>query len=145
MNQRKRKKLSRQLFAAILAGDTARVKAALRAGADPQRGDSEGTTPLYVASVNGEAEIARLLLTAGASPDVESSGLGSDGTPLCAAACWGHTDTVRELLAHGADPNLHEDHGTGRSPCTGRTSAPTPKPPSSSEQREPRTRSTAAQ
>ncbi|MFD3374229.1 MULTISPECIES: ankyrin repeat domain-containing protein [unclassified Streptomyces] len=116
MNQRQRKKLSRQLFAAILAGDAARVKAALRAGADPERGDSEGTTPLYVASVQGEAEIARLLLVAGASPDVESSGLGSDGTPLCAAACWGHTETVRELLTHGADPNLHEDHGTGRSP-----------------------------
>ncbi|WP_327398083.1 ankyrin repeat domain-containing protein [Streptomyces phaeochromogenes] len=116
MNQRQRKKLSRQLFAAILAGDTARVQAALRAGADPDRGDSEGTTPLYVASVNGEAAIARLLLVAGASPDAESSGVGSDGTPLCAASCWGHTETVRELLAHGADPNLHEDHGTGRSP-----------------------------
>ncbi|MGX1909982.1 ankyrin repeat domain-containing protein [Streptomyces phaeochromogenes] len=116
MNERQRKKLSRQLFAAILAGDTARVQAALRAGADPQQGDSEGATPLYVASVNGEAQIARLLLTAGAAPDAESSGLGSDGTPLCAAACWGHTDTVRELLTHGADPNLHEDHGTGRSP-----------------------------
>ncbi|WP_326757781.1 ankyrin repeat domain-containing protein [Streptomyces phaeochromogenes] len=116
MNQRQRKKLSRQLFAAILAGDTARVQAALRAGADPQQGDREGTTPLYVASVNGEAAIARLLLVAGASPDAESSGVGSDGTPLCAASCWGHTETVRELLAHGADPNLHEDHGTGRSP-----------------------------
>ncbi|MFI6274874.1 ankyrin repeat domain-containing protein [Streptomyces sp. NPDC050988] len=116
MNHRQWKKLSRQLFAAILAGDTARVQAALRAGADPEQGDSEGTTPLYVASVNGEAEIARLLLTAGAAPDAESSGLGSDGTPLCAAACWGHAETVRELLAHGADPNLHEDHGTGRSP-----------------------------
>ncbi|WP_326726819.1 ankyrin repeat domain-containing protein [Streptomyces phaeochromogenes] len=116
MNQRQRKKLSRQLFAAILAGDTARVQAALRSGADPDRGDSEGTTPLYVASVNGEAAIARLLLVAGASPDAESSGVGSDGTPLCAASCWGHTETVRELLAHGADPNLHEDHGTGRSP-----------------------------
>jgi ankyrin repeat protein len=116
MNQRQRKKLSRQLFTAILAGDTARVKAALRAGADPEQGDSEGTTPLYVASVNGEAEVARLLLAAGASPDAESSGLGSDGTPLCAAACWGHAETVRELLAHGADPNLHEDHGAGRSP-----------------------------
>ncbi|MEV2191902.1 ankyrin repeat domain-containing protein [Streptomyces phaeochromogenes] len=116
MNQRQRKKLSRQLFSSILAGDTTRVKASLRAGANPEQADSDGTTPLYVASVNGEAQIARLLLTAGASPDAESSGLGSDGTPLCAAACWGHTETVRELLAHGADPNLHEDHGTGRSP-----------------------------
>ncbi|MGW1378879.1 ankyrin repeat domain-containing protein [Streptomyces sp. NPDC002446] len=116
MNQRRRKKLSRQLFGAILLGDTARVKALLRAGADPERADGEGTTPLYTASVCGKAEIARLLLAAGATPDTESSGIGAEGTPLCAAACWGYTETVRELLARGADPNLREDHGTGRSP-----------------------------
>lgn len=62
MNQRQRKKLSRRLFNAIPLGDTAVVKAVLRAGADPEQADGEGTTPLYAASVNGEAEIARLLL-----------------------------------------------------------------------------------
>ncbi|MCT7352199.1 ankyrin repeat domain-containing protein [Streptomyces sp. 15-116A] len=90
------------------------MRAALRAGADPEGRDSEGTTPLYLASVSGHAEITRLLLAAGARPDTESRGLGAEGTPLCAAACWGHVDAVRELLAHGADPNLREDHGTGR-------------------------------
>ncbi|MEE1772605.1 ankyrin repeat domain-containing protein [Streptomyces sp. JV185] len=127
MNQRQRKKLSRHLFETIPTGDTARVKALLRAGADPERRDSEGVTPLYEASVNGKAEIARLLLAAGASPNTESSGLGSDGTPLCAAACWGHTETVRELLAHGADPNLREDHGTGRSPMDWANEGPHPE------------------
>ncbi|MEW2270058.1 ankyrin repeat domain-containing protein [Streptomyces sp. SID685] len=116
MNQRRRKKLSRRLFTAILMGDTAGVRAALRSGADPAGADGDGTTPLYTASVNGEADIARLLLTAGAHPDTESAGPGAEGTPLCAAACWGHTETVRALLAHGADPNLREDHGTGRTP-----------------------------
>ncbi|MET8330211.1 ankyrin repeat domain-containing protein [Streptomyces sp. NPDC005181] len=127
MNQRQRKRLSRHLGEAVVRGDTTRVKALLRAGADPERADSEGTTPLYVASVNGQAEIARLLLVAGACPDTESSGLGSDGTPLCAAACWGYTETVRELLAHGADPDLHEDHGTGRSPLDWAIGGPHPE------------------
>ncbi|MCT9006816.1 ankyrin repeat domain-containing protein [Streptomyces rhizosphaerihabitans] len=127
MNQRRRKKLSRHLFAATVTGDAARVKWVLRAGADPERRDSEGTTPLYAASVNGEAEIARLLLTAGASPDTESSGLGSEGTPLCAAACWGHVETVRELLAHGADPSLREDRGTGWSPLDWANNGPHPE------------------
>ncbi|MFF8994282.1 ankyrin repeat domain-containing protein [Streptomyces sp. NPDC014983] len=116
MNQRRRKKLSRRLFEAILAGDASHVAAALRSGADPERADREGTTPLYTASVNGQTEIALLLLTAGARPDTESAGPGAEGTPLCAAACWGHAGTVRALLAHGADPNRREDHGTGRTP-----------------------------
>ncbi|MER6981591.1 ankyrin repeat domain-containing protein [Streptomyces carpinensis] len=116
MNQRRRKKLTHHLFQATLAADPARVKALLRAGADPGGGDSDGATPLYLASVQGDAEVVRLLMEAGASPDTESSGAGSEGTPLCAAACWGHTETVRELLTHGADPNLREDRGTGRSP-----------------------------
>ncbi|MFJ4517241.1 ankyrin repeat domain-containing protein [Streptomyces sp. NPDC088816] len=115
MNRRQRKKLSRHLVDAAMLGDTARAEALLRAGADPERADREGTTALYAASVQGEAEIVRLLLTAGACPDAES-GRGSEGTPLCAAACWGHTETVRELLAHGADPDLREDHGAGRTP-----------------------------
>ncbi|MFF5724253.1 ankyrin repeat domain-containing protein [[Kitasatospora] papulosa] len=116
MKRRQQKKLSHRLFSAILAGDPGSVKTLLRAGASPERTDSDGTTPLYLASVQGEAGIARSLMEAGAFPDTESGGLGSEGTPLCAAACWGHTETVRELLTHGADPSLREDHGTGRSP-----------------------------
>lgn len=127
VNRRKRKKLSRRLFVATLSSDTAGVRAALRAGADPEAGDRDGTTPLHLASVNGEAGIVRLLLIAGAAPDTESGGLGSEGTPLCAAACWGYTETVRELLAHGADPNLREDHGTGRTPLDWATNGPHPE------------------
>ena len=127
MNQRRQKKLSRRLFGAIQGGDTVAVTAVLRAGVDPGRADSEGTTPLYAAAVNGEAVIAGLLLAAGASPDTESSGIGAEGTPLCAAACWGHTETVRELLAHGAGPNVREDHGTGWSPLDWARRGPHPE------------------
>ncbi|MEU6271004.1 ankyrin repeat domain-containing protein [Streptomyces populi] len=116
MKQRRQKKLSHRLFEAILSGDARSVKALLRGGASPERRNGHGTTPLYLASVQGEAEAARLLMEAAALPDTESSGPGSEGTPLCAAACWGHTETVRELLAHGADPTLREDDGTGWSP-----------------------------
>ena len=127
MNQRQRKKLSGRLFGAIQGGDTAVVSAVQRDGADPERDNSEGTTPLYAAAVNGEAAIAGLLLAAGASPDTESSGIGAEGTPLCAAACWGHTETVRELLAHGADPNVREDHGAGWSPLDWAGNGPHPE------------------
>ncbi|MFB7031303.1 MULTISPECIES: ankyrin repeat domain-containing protein [unclassified Streptomyces] len=126
MKQRKQKKLSHRLFAAILTGDALRTKALLRSGASPEIRDTDGTTPLYLASVQGEAEMARLLMEAGASPDTESSGPGSEGTPLCAAACWGHTETIRQLLAHGADPHLREDRGAGRSPLDWADNGPHP-------------------
>ncbi|MFI1104788.1 ankyrin repeat domain-containing protein [Streptomyces melanogenes] len=127
MNRRHQKKLSHRLFAAIAAGDAARVRAVLRSGADPERPDGEGARPLYEAAVNGKAEIVRLLLAAGAAPDTESSGIGAEGTPLCAAACWGHTETVRVLLTYGADPNLREDDGTGWSPLEWALRVPHPE------------------
>ncbi|MBX9393031.1 ankyrin repeat domain-containing protein [Streptomyces sp. TRM72054] len=127
MKQRRQKKFSRHLLEAIVAADAARVKALLRAGANPEARDMDGTTPLYLAAVQGAAEVARLLMAAGASPDAESRGVGSEGTPLCAAACWGHTETVRELLAHGADPNLREDYGTGWSPLEWANNGPHPE------------------
>ncbi|MET8567626.1 ankyrin repeat domain-containing protein [Streptomyces sp. NPDC004783] len=116
MKERQQKKLSHRLFEAILSGDAGSAKALLSDGASPERRNADGTTPLYLASVQGETEVVRSLMEAGASPDTESRGAGSEGTPLCAAACWGHTATVRELLAHGADPHLREDHGAGWSP-----------------------------
>ncbi|MET8948376.1 ankyrin repeat domain-containing protein [Streptomyces sp. NPDC004542] len=127
MKRRRQKKLSHDLFEAILAADPARVQALLRVGAHPEAASGDGTTPLYLASVQGEPEVARLLMEAGASPDRESRGVGSEGTPLCAAACWGHTETVRELLTHGADPNLREDHGTGWSPLDWANNGPHPE------------------
>ncbi|MFE6480381.1 ankyrin repeat domain-containing protein, partial [Streptomyces rochei] len=115
MNRRRRKKLSERLVTAVLVGDVAGVRTLLRSGAPAETADAAGTTPLYQASVNGAADLVRVLLAAGASPDTES-GIGSEGTPLCGAACWGHTEAVRALLEAGADPNLKEDHGTGWSP-----------------------------
>ncbi|MEH0986326.1 ankyrin repeat domain-containing protein [Micromonospora sp. CPCC 205556] len=115
MNNRQCKKLAKRLMEAVLREDAAVASALLRVGADPNAADREGTTPLYLASVQGTVDLVRLLLAAGAAPDTES-GHGQEGTPLCAAAAWGYTDVVRELLAHNADPNLREDRGTGYSP-----------------------------
>ncbi|MFE7098643.1 ankyrin repeat domain-containing protein [Streptomyces erythrochromogenes] len=126
MNRRRQKKLSNRLTAAAMFGDRTRINALLRAGASAEAGDSEGTTPLYSASVAGATDNVLCLLAAGALPDTES-GRGEEGTPLCASACWGHTDTVRALLAHGADPDLREDHGTGRSPLEWATTGPHPE------------------
>jgi len=95
------------LVEAVLAGDTGSVTALLGEGLSPDSRD-EGSTPLYTAAVQGEQALARLLLDAGADPNLRS-GDETEGTPLCAAACHGQVEIVRALLAHGADPNLRED------------------------------------
>ncbi|MFD6530585.1 hypothetical protein [Streptomyces sp. NPDC060184] len=68
MNRRRSKKLSRDFVGAALTGDTARLQALLRAGADPEAPDRYGTTPLHLASVQGEAGAVSALLRAGTAP-----------------------------------------------------------------------------
>ncbi|MGC4765685.1 ankyrin repeat domain-containing protein [Micromonospora sp. DT46] len=115
MNLRQRKKRTKRLMEAVRREDAAAVSGLLRAGADPNVPDRDRTLPLYQASVNGSAELVRVLLAAGAVPDTESGG-DMEGTPLCAAAAWGYNTVVHLLLVHGADPNLREGQGTGYSP-----------------------------
>lgn len=99
-----------RLTAAILGSHITRVASLLQRGAPVNATDKYGTTPLYAAAVQGETEIVRMLLGAGADPNRESEGE-TEGTPLCAAASWGRTEIVRLLLQHGADPNAIEHKG----------------------------------
>ncbi|MGW5388249.1 ankyrin repeat domain-containing protein [Nocardia sp. NPDC003963] len=95
------------LVTAVSESGPARVRELLAAGADPDKRDSYGTTPLYRAAVQGYAETVRLLLAHGADPHLPG-GADDEGLPLCAAACWNHTGVVEALLAAGADPDLPE-------------------------------------
>lgn len=92
------------LVEAVVAGDVEAVRRALERGADPNASESgkRGRPALIIAAMEGGGEIARLLLDAGASPDVVT---GWDYTPLRAAALAGHADVVLLLLERGANPN----------------------------------------
>lgn len=114
MNTRKQKKLAKRLVEAAGFAPTKTLAALMRVGADPNRRDGDGTTPLYRASVQDMSDNVRILLAAGALPNIESGPGGVEGLPLCAAAAWGHNEVVRHLLAAGADPGLREDQGKGR-------------------------------
>ena len=65
-------------------------------------------TALHSAVSRREAEIARLLIEAGASPDVRQS---AGWTPLHAAAANGDLEIVELLLGAGADPSATNDEG----------------------------------
>jgi hypothetical protein len=86
-------------------GDLARLRSLLDSGADPNRRDGNGNSPLVEAVAAGHAAAARLLLAAGASPNFTSSG---GRTPLIEAAIGGRIEIARMLIAAGADVNIGE-------------------------------------
>lgn len=75
----------------------------LRAGADPNRaGGQDGWTPLHIASSQESIESARLLLEAGADPNLPDD----DGmTALHKSVGWGRSEMTSLFLDAGADPN----------------------------------------
>ena len=63
--------------------------------------DDSDYTALYRACLNGNAQIVRLLLHAGANPNIDSD----DGTPLMMAVDSGSVEIVKELISAGVDVN----------------------------------------
>jgi ankyrin repeat protein len=81
------------------------VELLIRAGANAKAANREGATPLWLASVNGDAAIISALLNAGADAN-EHLPLGR--TPLMVAARTGNVDAIKTLLDHGAAVNTKE-------------------------------------
>jgi len=106
----------------------------LKAGAKTDLVDINGDTALHYSSQFNQPRIAKLLLDAGASTDIQDKwhqtpliiaddweivrlileknpnvNLASPhhGTPLHCAAGWGQLNMEQTLIAHGADPNIH--------------------------------------
>jgi ankyrin repeat protein len=97
------------LNTALRRGDTAIVAWLAERGADVNRRDQFGATPLHDAAAGGNAAMLRVLLDHGAQIDAVTSD--SRTTALYEAAAMGRTDAVTVLLERGADPNLLEKSG----------------------------------
>ncbi len=90
------------LIKAATLGDTKEVKRMILLGANVNARDSEGYTPLMLASRKGFLEVMLALLKAGAN--IEESYLKKPA--LIEAAQFGHVEAVRLLLAAGANVNI---------------------------------------
>ncbi len=71
----------------------------LEAGADPERRNDRGQTPLGGVAFKGETEIVGLLLHHGADPDADNGG---GMTPIMFASLFGRIQVVEQLQAAGA-------------------------------------------
>ena len=98
------------LIAASGLGLTEIVKLLLAKGANVNKASKEGWTPLYEASINGRANVVKVLL---AAPGIDVNKADKFGkTPLLTASRNGHTVTVSLLLAApGIDVNRVDKYG----------------------------------
>jgi len=100
--------LNDELLSAVFLRDADEVRKLLAAGADPDARDEERCTPLMMATVEADVEIANLLLQAGADPNLADD----DGwTALDVAVYRRSLDLVWLLLQYGAAGSEQTDTG----------------------------------
>ncbi|MCB9229195.1 MAG: ankyrin repeat domain-containing protein [Deltaproteobacteria bacterium] len=91
----------------IALGDVEAVQDLVSSGADVDRPDQNGMTPLRIASCRGDLELVEKLLEAGA--DVHCQGAAcSWASPVLMAIGFGYVDIVSLLLQNGALTSLDE-------------------------------------
>ncbi|KAF3964064.1 hypothetical protein CMV_011607 [Castanea mollissima] len=122
-------------------GDLYQLKSFIRAGADPNKTDYDGRSPLHLAASKGHEDITLFLIQEGVkinirdnfgnTPLVEAIKNGHDriasllykegailmienpGSFLCTAVAKGDSDFLRRILSYGIDPNSRDyDHRT---------------------------------
>ncbi|KAJ3141471.1 hypothetical protein HK101_003377 [Irineochytrium annulatum] len=83
-------------------------------GASPRAEDTTSHTPLHLAAMSDNAEVAEVLLWH--DPALANLAGGLNRTPLFLAALWGAPRTAALLLSYSADPNLASVDPTGINP-----------------------------
>ena len=96
------------VWSAARDGDLPALEKALDEGADPDRLDDKGISPLCWAAIMGQDDAIKMLL----KNDADINRPNADGgRPLHAAAFLGRASTVRLLLERGADRDSRNNNG----------------------------------
>jgi len=95
---------------AAMNGDREAVRALLKKGLDVNEAQGDGSTALHWAAIKGDAQLAQMLIYAGAN--VRATTRIGAYTPLYLAAKGGYSDVVAALLAAGADAKAVTANGT---------------------------------
>ncbi|KAL1348542.1 hypothetical protein AAHE18_07G086600 [Arachis hypogaea] len=128
--------LALKVNSAAFNGDLYQLKGLVRAGADPNKTDYDGRSPLHLAASRGYEDITLFLIQEGVdinvsdnfgnTPLLEAVKSGHDrvasllvregaamkiedgGSFLCTAVARGDSDYLKRLLSNGMDPNLKD-------------------------------------
>lgn len=95
------------------------VDALLEGGADPNRVNTRGDTPMHAAAFSGDPAILRAVIAKGGDVDVANPHTGA--TPLVQALLSPTAGQAEVLLDAGADPNLADRNGDTPLHVAGRT------------------------
>jgi ankyrin repeat protein len=95
---------------AAARGDRETVKSLLKSAADVNAAQGDGMTALHWAAMNGDAELAQMLIVAGANVKATTR-LGSY-TPLYLASQQGHGTIIQALIKAGGDVKAGTPNGT---------------------------------
>lgn len=96
------------VWSAARDGNLPALEKTLDDGADPDRLDDKGISPLSWAAIMGQDDAIKMLL----KKDADINRPNADGgTPLHAAAFLGRASTVRLLLERGADRDIRNNNG----------------------------------
>jgi ankyrin repeat protein len=95
---------------AAMNGDKAAVKALLKSAADVNAAQGDGMTALHWAAMSGDAELAQMLVFAGAN--VRATTRLGNYTPLFLASQQGNATVIEALLKAGSDLKATNANGT---------------------------------
>jgi hypothetical protein len=102
-------KRNEELFDAVRAGDTQRVRKLLAKGAEVNAIIKGKGTALHWAALTGRSDVVELLIRSGANLNANDDKYGA--TPLHLAAYKGNKGAVQTLLNAGADPYAKDKDG----------------------------------
>ncbi len=100
----------RSVLGAVAAKDKAGLRALLKSGADVNAAMGDGLTAMHQVAIDGDTELAQVLIYAGANLKATTR-LGGY-TPLLLAAKAGDAAMIETLLKGGADANQSTTNGT---------------------------------
>lgn len=101
---------STSVLDAVASKDKNALRTLLKNGADVNAAMGDGLTAIHQVAIDGDTELAQLLIYAGANLKATTR-LGGY-TPLLLAAKNGHAAMIETLLKGGADPNQATTNGT---------------------------------